>query len=132
MRIFAAANAMCRALNFGLTCQKEPKACAESGEAFDLNFSINDINVQIMYTFTTFNFARLRQAEKGEYYQQVVDMVESSGLDGKIAPGQWTAFKTDTRHYFQLVSQYAASSRTVWMKRYDRARNAVFRTSVWG
>ena len=79
-----------------------------------------------MYSFTTFNFARLRQAEKGEYYQQVVDMVESSGLDGKIAAGQWTAFKTDTRHYFQLVSQHAASTRTVRMKRYDRARNAVF------
>ena len=81
-----------------------------------------------MYTFATFNFARLRQAEKGEYYRQVVDMVESSGLDGKIASGQWTAFKTVTRHYFRHVSQYSASSRTVRMKRYDKARYVVSST----
>ena len=79
-----------------------------------------------MYSFTSFNFARLRQAEKGEYYQQVVDIVESLGLENKIAADQWTAFKTDTRHYFKLVSQYAASTLTLHMRRYDKARNAVF------
>ena len=80
-----------------------------------------------MYSFTSFNFARLRQAEKGEYYQQVVDADAEINAVRPALDGGQKAFQVPRGgHYFKLVSQYAASTLTLHMRRYDKARNAVF------
>ena len=78
------------------------------------------------YTFSSVKLNRLSQPLKGEYYQQIVDIVEMYGLHGKIEPAHWETFKTDVRRYFKIYSQYKASLRTMDMNRYDRARVAIF------
>ena len=79
-----------------------------------------------MYAILPLYLGRTPQPLKGEYYKQIVDIVEMYGLQEKIEPTHWETFKTDVNHYFKIFSQYKASVRTKDMKRYDRARVAIF------
>jgi hypothetical protein len=80
-----------------------------------------------MITIKKLAFDHIRKAAKGQFHQEVVDILEKNGVDTLLPESLIAEYKKNILHYTELNGQYAADPKSADLERIDDARDVAYR-----